>query len=80
MASPKKFLTENESDCSIDAQMKRGIQADLQSRYTSPEILKILDVYSFLDPRFKRLDATSDITRSVEGEMLSSLQETPLPS
>ena len=59
--------------------MKRGIQADLQSRYTSPEILKTLDVCSLLDPRFKCLDATSNIARSVEDEMLSSLEEWPLP-
>ena len=76
----KEILTENESDCSLAAQMKCAIRADLQSRYTSTQILKILDVCSFLDPRFKRLDATSNITRSVEDEMLSSLQETPLPS
>ena len=76
----KEILAEKESDCSLTAQMKRAIQADLQSRYTSPEILKILDVCSFLDPHFKHLDATSNIARSVEDEVLSSLEEKPLPS
>lgn len=76
----KEILMEKEGDCSLTAQMKRAIQIDLESRYTSSEVLKLLEICSFLDPRFKRQDTTSDVARSVEDEMLSSLQNNPLPS
>ena len=49
----QKKLTEIESDTSLAKELKEVISSDLKRRYSDPEVCEILDLASFLDPRFK---------------------------
>ena len=53
----KEMLKEADEDTSLTAQMKRIIRVDLESRYQSLDLgIPLLDICSFLDPRFKDSD------------------------
>ena len=53
----KEMLKEADEDTSLTAQMKRIIKVDLESRYQSLDLgITLLDIYSFLDPRFRDSD------------------------
>ena len=50
----KRNLTVDETkDTTLAIQVKNTIWADLESRYTDPAVVEVLDLASFLDPRFK---------------------------
>ena len=49
----KSKLSPVSSDCRLAKEIKQAIWSDLQGRYTNPEVSDILNVSSFLDPRFK---------------------------
>ena len=50
----KRNLTVDETkDTTLAIQVKNTIWADLESRYTDPAFVEVLDLASFLDPRFK---------------------------
>ena len=48
-----KIVIPQDDDSSLTLEIKGRIKADLESRYESSEISLLLDVCSFLDPRFK---------------------------
>ena len=49
----QKKLAEIESDTSLVKEVKEVISSDLKRRLSDPEVCEILDLASFLDPRFK---------------------------
>ena len=49
----KKLLASQSDDTELLKSLKESIVADLKQRYQDPRIRNILDVSSFLDPRFK---------------------------
>ena len=53
MKHVKSKLSPVSSDCRLAKEMKQVIWNDLETRYTDPEVSDILDISSFLDPRFK---------------------------
>ena len=48
-----KIVIPQDDDSALTLEIKGRIKADLESRYESSEISLLLDVCSFLDPRFK---------------------------
>ena len=55
--------------------MKLEIKRDLQERYSTPSVAKILNIVTFLDPRYKELPFLDEPTRrnitdQVWGELL----------
>ena len=53
----EEMLKKADKDTSLTAQMKRIIRVDLESRYQSLDLgISLLDICSFLDPRFKDSD------------------------
>ena len=48
-----KIVIPQDDDSELSLEIKGRIKADLASRYESSEISQLLDVCSFLDPRFK---------------------------
>ena len=46
-------LAEKDDDVSLAKDLKRHIRTDLDSRYLDPKVKNLLDITSFLDPRFK---------------------------
>ena len=53
MKHVKSKLSPVSSDCRLAKEMKQVIWNDLETRYTDPEVSDILNISSFLDPRFK---------------------------
>ena len=49
----EEALVEREDDVSLVRDMKRQIRTDLDSRYIDTKVNHLLDISSFLDPRFK---------------------------
>ena len=49
----EEALVEKDDDVSLVRDMKRRIRTDLDSRYTDSKVQYLLDISSFLDPRFK---------------------------
>ena len=47
------ILSENAEDKPLTNKLRKTILADLKLRNTSPEVVYLLDVRSFVDPRFK---------------------------
>ena len=47
------ILVHLDGESDLAREMKVAIAADLQHRYTSPSVARVLDVCCFLDPRFK---------------------------
>ena len=45
-------LAEKDDDVSLAKDIKRRICTDLDSRYVSSKVKNLLDITSFLDPRF----------------------------
>ena len=53
MKHVKSKLSPADSDNQLATKMKQAMWNDLESRYTNPGVCEILDIASFLDPRFK---------------------------
>ena len=49
----EEALVERDDDVSLVRDMKRRIRTDLDSRYIDTKVNHLLDISSFLDPRFK---------------------------
>ena len=47
------ILKENDKDKTLTNNIRNAISTDLLTRNTSPEIIELLELSSFLDPRFK---------------------------
>ena len=47
------ILSENAKDKPLTNELHKAILADLELRNTSPEVVHLLEVCSFVDPRFK---------------------------
>jgi len=46
-------LVEEDDNTDLTKEMKKRIKEDLQARYDDPEFSFLLELSSFLDPRFK---------------------------
>ena len=71
----ERVLKVEDSDSSISKQMKKEIKSDLAGRYQSSELKTVLNVTTFLDPRYKELPFVSDsdkekVLEQVEEELL----------
>ena len=51
----EKTLKVSETDSTLVKEVKRAIKGDLQGRFQSPAIQKIVNVATYLDPRYKEL-------------------------
>ena len=61
------ILKENDEDKTLTNNIRNAISTDLLTRNTSPEIIELLELSSFLDPRFKAKyvsDEEATISRS----------------
>lgn len=69
------ILVQVEGESDLAREMKVAIAADLQQRYNSPNVARVLDVCSFLDPRFKDqyLDDKDGTLSAVKGDCLAVL-------
>ena len=76
----QEILMEKDTDSSLTAQMKRVVRVDLESRYGNSELSNLLDICTFLDPRFRPAEPNDSIIEDIKEEMLSSLQASPLPT
>ena len=47
------ILVEKEGDSELIKEMKERVKVDLEVRYSNPQISQLLELASFLDPRFK---------------------------
>ena len=71
----ERVLKVDNSDSSISKQMKKEIKSDLAGRYQSCELKTVLNVTTFLGPRYKELPFVSDsdkekVLEQVEEELL----------
>ena len=66
---------EKDTDSSLTAEMKWVVRVDLESRYGNSELSDLLDICTFLDPRFRPAEPNDSI---IEEEMLLSVQTCPL--
>lgn len=69
----KSVLGTSSTDNRITKNMKNTMLQDLNSRYSLPQISKVLDICSFLDPRFKsqHLEENESTLMSITEECLS---------
>ena len=68
-------LGSREDDPQVITDLKKAMKADLISRYQSPELQVLLNVATFIDPRYKELPFLDMANRSsiavqVENELL----------
>lgn len=75
-----RHLTERETDSGLVKQVKSAIRVDIESRYTDPNIIKVLEISCALDPRFKSLpyhdhDAAGQVYNSIIDLMVGSEKE-----
>ena len=71
----KRTLTGKESGSEVAKKVKLEINRNLQERYSTPSIARILNIATFLDPRYKELPFLDEPTRrnipdQVRGEVL----------
>ena len=71
----KRTLTGKESGSEVAKKVKLEIKRNLQERYSTPSIARILNIATFLDPRYKELPFLDEPTRrnipdQVRGEVL----------
>ena len=52
---------EKDTDSSLTAEMKRVVRVDLESRYGNSELSDLLDICTFLDPRFRPAEPNDSI-------------------
>ena len=69
-----KHLIAKESESNFIKALKNSVFKDLQTRYTNPSVIDILDKACFLDPRFKSLSfypkvARERVIKAVEEEI-----------
>ena len=69
-------LSLNDSDSSTVKAVKQSIKKDLQSRYTGAAIQRLLNVSTYLDPRYKELPFLAEVVKrqmkdDVEDELLA---------
>ena len=55
-----RTLKANESDSAVAKEVKVEIKRDLQGRYSTPSVARILNIATFLDPRYKELPFLDD--------------------
>ncbi len=67
-----KILVENEDDTNLTKDIKKKILDDLQPRYTDAGIQQLLNIATFLDPRFKTeyADDEDDLKEAVKAQAL----------
>ena len=58
-----RHLIAKESESNFIKALKNAVFKDLQTRYTNPSVINILDKTCFLDPRFKSLSFYSEVAR-----------------
>lgn len=76
----QEILTERNTDSSLTAQIKWVVSVDLERRYGNSELSNLLDICTFLDPRFRQAEPSDRIIEDIKGEMLLSVQASPLPT
>lgn len=59
----EKTLALNDGDSSTIKAVKQAIKKDLESRYTKSAIQRLLNVSTYLDPRYKELPFLTDIAK-----------------
>ena len=69
-------LAEKDDDVSLAKDVKRRIRTDLDSRYLDPEIKTLLDVTSFLDPRFKMEHIAEEDKVAIKEKVIEEGMET----
>ena len=63
----EKTLKVSENDGTTEKEVKQAIRSDLQGRYQNAAVWKIMNVTTFLDPRYKDLpflDAISKLEKN----------------
>lgn len=55
-----KYLVVKPTDSNVSKEIKTAVKADLENRYTNPEVQELLNKACFLDPRFKSLSFLSE--------------------
>ena len=72
----------NESDSPTVREVKKVLATDMSSRYQDEDVIQVLNIASFLDPRFKTLAYLPHSTQDQTVEKLKEimLEETPDPS
>ena len=73
-----EILVERDTDSSLTAEMKQVVRVDLESRYGNSELSDLLDICTFLDPRFRPAEPNDSIIENIKKEMLFSVQACPL--
>ena len=63
LSAIKEKIEPSENDLPIIREVKKKLAADLDKRYNSPDLVRVLNVSSYLDPRFKMLSHLPDETR-----------------
>ena len=58
-----RTLEVKENDTVVVKEVKRNIKRDLQERYSTPSVARILNITTFLDPRYKELPFLDQLTR-----------------
>ncbi len=76
----REVLQEKDTDSSLTEQLKRVVRVDLESRYADSDLSTLLDICTFLDPRFKPAQPDESTIEVIKGEMLKSAQANPLPT
>ena len=62
----------------LTTEIKYTISCNFESRYSDPNLATLLDVCTFLDPRFKETNPDESLITSVKEEMLFSVQDSPI--
>lgn len=75
------ILKEKEEDDALTKQMKKVMMDDLQPRYSSGKVSKVIDIACFVDPRFKGSFSQNkdDTIRFTEAEAVKLEEITSLP-
>ena len=58
-----RTLEVKENDTVVAKEVKLNIKRDLQERYSTPSVARILNITTFLDPRYKELPFLDQLTR-----------------
>ena len=67
-----KILVEKDDDTNLTKEIKQRIKADLELRYADQDLIHLLEIASFLDPRFKLeyVEGEESLLKEIEERML----------